>query len=60
MRYTVFVWIFLLPGVCSICSAQPGTLRGHVVDEETGEPLEFVNVFLAGTTSGTSSDPQGA
>jgi hypothetical protein len=31
-----------------------------VVDEETGEPLELVNVFLASTTIGTSSDTHGA
>ena len=60
MRHAVLFLIVFIPGICSICNAQPGALHGHVVDEDTGEPLEFANLFLASTTSGTSSDPQGA
>ncbi len=35
------------------------TLLGSVKDVQTGEPLEFVNVFLAGTTIGTSTGLKG-
>ncbi|MFM7289519.1 MAG: hypothetical protein ACKO18_09100, partial [Bacteroidota bacterium] len=36
--------------------AQSGTLRGFVYDKATGEPILFTNVFLAGTTIGSSTD----
>jgi hypothetical protein len=39
--------------------AQERTLMGRVVDEVTGTPLEYANVFLARTTSGTSTDETG-
>jgi len=35
------------------------SITGRVVDDATGEPLEFVNVFVAGTTWGTSSGADG-
>jgi len=35
------------------------TLVGTVVDSTTGEPLEGVNVFIAGSTTGTSTNDQG-
>jgi len=40
-------------------SAQFCSLHGRVVDAESGEPMEFTNVFLANTTSGTSTDARG-
>jgi hypothetical protein len=36
-----------------------GTIAGRVVNAETGEPLENVNVFLSFTTIGTSTDSIG-
>jgi Carboxypeptidase regulatory-like domain len=47
------------------CSMRPAMsqsaalIRGRVVDRETGKPLEFVNVFLANTTRGTSTGENG-
>jgi hypothetical protein len=38
---------------------QQCTLRGSIYDDSTGEPLEFVNVFLANTTRGSSTDAHG-
>ncbi len=40
-------------------SEDRGVLKGVVVDEETGEPLEFANVILRGTDYGTTTDAQG-
>lgn len=34
-------------------------IRGRVVDESSGEPLVFVNVFIANTTIGTTTDTAG-
>ena len=35
------------------------TIKGRVLDKETGAPLEYVNVFLSNTTIGTSTDKRG-
>ena len=35
------------------------TVKGRVLDYETGAPLEYVNVFLSNTTIGTSTDKNG-
>ena len=39
--------------------AQTGSIRGFVYLEKTGEPAIFTNVFLKGTTYGTSTDDNG-
>lgn len=40
--------------------SRPGPwITGRVLDQATGEPLEFVNVFVANTTSGTSTGADG-
>lgn len=45
--------------LCSPVYAQLCSLHGRVVDAESGEAMEFANVFLANTTSGTSTDARG-
>ncbi len=35
------------------------TVKGHIYDEETGEPLAYVNVFFSNTTLGDASDDSG-
>lgn len=50
--------VTLITGLQSL-PAQQCTLKGRVVDALTGVPLEFTNVFLARTTSGTSTDVSG-
>ena len=39
--------------------AQTGAIRGSVYEKETGEPVIFTNVYLKGTTYGSSSDVNG-
>lgn len=39
--------------------AQYGTIRGQIIDDETGESLIGVNVVIDGTTNGTSTDLDG-
>ena len=36
-----------------------GTISGTIRDADTGDPLYFVNIFLANTTLGTASDEDG-
>lgn len=40
-------------------SAQDGSIRGSIVEKETGEPVIFCNVYLQGTTMGAASDVNG-
>ena len=46
---------------CSVAvSAQNITVKGTVTDAATGEPVPFATIQIEGTTSGTSSDVDGA
>ncbi len=40
--------------------SQTGTVRGFVYDGETGEPVIYTNVYMKGTSIGTSTDVNGA
>lgn len=50
------LFIILLIGLG--LSAQ-GTVRGHIFDAESGDPVSYATVFLQGTTYGTSTDIDG-
>ncbi|MBT8231737.1 MAG: TonB-dependent receptor [Saprospiraceae bacterium] len=39
--------------------SQEGSIRGHVYDQKSGEPVIFANVVLDGTTYGTNTDENG-
>ena len=39
--------------------AQEATLKGHVEDAVSNEPLPFVNIVVSGTTIGTTTDLNG-
>lgn len=50
---------FLLIGISStLIVAQQRTIKGVVVDEH-GQPLSYANIFIKGTSDGTSSDDKG-
>ena len=52
--------LFLLSVIITSSSfAQLGNIRGFVYEKESGEPVIFCNVFLKGTTIGTSTDING-
>jgi len=46
--------------ICNSLFAQMGTIRGKVIDDETGETLIGVNVIVQGTSNGASTDLDGA
>lgn len=56
-RYLMFVAL-VLTLVCAV-SADAGTIRGTVTDQETGQPLAGANVFLEGTNYGSSTNTRG-
>ncbi len=43
----------------SAAIAQQGIVTGKVIDNETGEPVLFANVFVEGTSTGTTTDFDG-
>ncbi len=58
----LFKILFLILICSTISNAQLVnriTIKGKVVDKESKEPLENVNVFLANTTIGTTTDKDG-
>lgn len=54
---TLSVFVFLLFSLSAF--AQKGTIRGSVIDDETGEPLIGAIVLIAGTSNGAAADLDG-
>lgn len=46
--------------LCSVFFAYSANISGTVTDAATGKPMPYVSVFIAGTTSGTTSGVDGA
>jgi len=57
MRTTVFLFSFFFSGLVT-CFAQQRIIKGTVLDEHSA-PMEQANIFIKGTTEGTSSDEKG-
>lgn len=60
LRRILIAGIFLLLGTAGLTYGQTGTVQGTVVDAEDDSPLPGVNVLLEGTTTGTSTNVEGA
>ncbi|MCB0634452.1 MAG: TonB-dependent receptor [Saprospiraceae bacterium] len=58
MKYSLLLFTFLLNSAGALL-AQTGTIRGNVYDQESGAPILFANIRLAGTDLGTNSDENG-
>jgi len=62
-RWDFFVLPVLLIVVFSFVSfaqdTDGGSIKGKVVDAETGEPMKDVNIILSGTKKGTTTDEKG-
>ncbi len=56
MRITVF---FIITILVLEATAQTGTIRGRVFDEDTNEGLPFVNLVIEGTNIGSTTDLDG-
>lgn len=50
---------FLLLFLALIAFSQPTIIEGYVYDASNKEPIPFANVFIKGTTTGTSTDING-
>ena len=56
---TTLMLLFAMIALASSVQAQSGKIVGTVTDAATGDPLPGVNVYLDGTTQGTSTDLDG-
>ncbi|MFA8449193.1 MAG: carboxypeptidase-like regulatory domain-containing protein [Bacteroidales bacterium] len=56
--FTKFIFLFFILITSSVYS-QKGSFRGFVYDSNTTEPIPFVNIFLEGTSYGTSTNYDG-
>jgi hypothetical protein len=57
IRHLFSILVFLF--VSSFAIAREYTISGNITDRQTGEPLTGANIYVAGTTTGTSSDFDG-
>jgi TonB-linked SusC/RagA family outer membrane protein len=57
MRKTVLTIISMF--LCVIAFGQENTINGKVTDASNGSPLPGVNIYVEGTTIGTTSDMEG-
>lgn len=57
MKYPAVVLLWFI-GI-SLSLAQTGSVRGRIVDDQTGIGLQFANVFIDKTTIGTATDDKG-
>ena len=60
MSFSKFYFLFLFCLVATIAFGQTGTIRGVVIEDTNGEPFPFANVIIQGTTTGTTTDFDGA
>lgn len=56
---TIVLLLMSIAGPTCWVAAQSVILSGNVTDAATGKPLPFANVYLNGTTRGTTTDAQG-
>ncbi|MEZ4702121.1 MAG: TonB-dependent receptor [Rhodothermales bacterium] len=55
----VVLLMLVLAGAGMTAMAQTGKIAGRVIEASTGEPLPGVNVFIEGTTRGSTTDLDG-
>ncbi|MEQ8625192.1 MAG: TonB-dependent receptor [Vicingaceae bacterium] len=60
MRNQRILLSLLFIATCNSLFAQLGTIRGKIIDDETGETLIGVNVIVQGTSNGASTDLDGS
>ncbi|NOX47955.1 MAG: TonB-dependent receptor, partial [Chlorobi bacterium] len=57
--FPLFLFFVSILMVSSSVVAQHATVRGFVYEKESGEPVIFTNVYLAGTSYGAATDVNG-
>lgn len=57
MRKTILLFTVFVSFITAF--AQKGTIKGKVYNAKTNEPIEFANIIIQGTTTGSTSDLNG-
>ncbi len=57
MKPKIFLFILIL--ITGSLQAQTGSVKGRVFNEKSNEPVPFANVFIVGTTIGSTTDFDG-
>lgn len=55
----ILFFFLLFSSLQSYAQENEGSISGYVVDSNTKKPMEFVNVFIANTMKGSSTDKNG-
>ena len=58
IKKSIILFVFTIIALGQI-AAQTGTIRGNVLDKETGEPIIYGNIFLSDGISNTTTDLDG-
>src|SRR5207245_2921245 len=58
-NFLILIFLTAFIGASYNSYSQKATIRGTVLDKETGEPIIFTNVILKGTTTGAQTDENG-
>lgn len=59
IHFILYSFFIILLGTTSMSAQEVTKVSGHVYDQETKEPLAFVNISFKGTAVGTSTDLDG-
>jgi hypothetical protein len=58
-KYVVILIYITMTHLPILAQISEGSITGTVIDQTTGKPMEFVNVFISNTTKGTTTNAQG-
>ena len=62
MKQIIIIFLFIIQAsllIAQQANNKNGSIRGFVTDKENGEPVMFCNVFLEGTTMGSTTNIDG-
>ena len=59
LAYILIFCVFFTIFPAKLSALDNGKIKGLVLDRVTGNPLPYANVFLDGTSLGSSTDPKG-
>jgi len=59
MKVRISLVLFFLVSVIYLSKSQTGTVRGNIYEKESGSPIIYCNVQLAGTNLGATTDLDG-
>ncbi|HMP32440.1 MAG TPA: carboxypeptidase-like regulatory domain-containing protein [Saprospiraceae bacterium] len=59
MKFSPYIFTFILIAGCSILGFSQNIIRGKVVDANSGEAIAFADILIVGQNKGTTTDLDG-